>query len=139
MATKDAPSEVSMNQIWREVIRRENNVLRKQEKVYSCNLNALRKDRITEAPGFRAERRRELTAEEDEEATKILESYGFKTREHDPSNIRVPVTSSGQVGNFIHFAYPDERRTENVRKCCEETKYAKNFASMTGKSAFAKQ
>lgn len=54
-----------MNQIWREVIRRENNVLRKQEKVYSCNLNALRKDRITEAPGFRAERRRELTAEED--------------------------------------------------------------------------
>ncbi|GBG35114.1 Hypothetical Protein FCC1311_113372 [Hondaea fermentalgiana] len=134
-----APSQVSMNEIWREVIRREDNALRKQKRVYSCNLNALRKDRITEAPGFRAELRRELSPEEDAEATKILESYGFKTRAEDPSTIRVPITSSGQFGNFLYFAYPDDRRTENVRKCCEETKYAKNFAAMTGKSAFAKQ
>lgn len=113
--------------------------MRGKEQVYSCNLLALQKDQISEAPGTCAERRRVLTEEEDAIASRILSDYGIKTKVLDPSIIRVPVTTAATIGAHLHFKFDDNQRVPNAKQGCAETKYAEHYYSMSGVSAFAKQ
>lgn len=99
----------------------------------------MKKDQITDPPTLSNKRKRQLTKEEDELATKILTDYGVQTTIPDPSIIRIPATSNGQFGQYLHYSFEDANRMRNVKKGCPETKYAQNFYNMTGKSAFAKK
>uniref|UniRef100_A0A7S2WP78 Uncharacterized protein n=1 Tax=Mucochytrium quahogii TaxID=96639 RepID=A0A7S2WP78_9STRA len=141
---KEGASEVSSNEIWREVIRREQRSSSSaKDRDYACNLKALRKDQITDPPGVRAERRRELTPEEDAIATKILADYGFKKgsapSQEESHTVSIPMTSNGVYGGLGAFAIIDERRQLNAKKGCNETKYAQSYFSMTGVSAYSKK
>jgi len=134
-------NEIAKNEIWRECIRREDQVYKKRRNSYACNLKMLRKDQITSKPGSKVERFRDLTMEEDLLASKILRSYGLQTGNEEESldEVRVPGTTASQIGLLAGLAFPDHTREQNLLFGCNETNFAKHFYEMTRKSPFSRK